>query len=103
MKQNYMKADMQMKNQIYYPEPLLEPELGNTATQLYLFLLRKSLLSGKSDSRYLYLELSVEEISYMIFRSPSTIKRALNRLEEAGLIERRPQGKGKKNHWYVMI
>jgi DNA-binding transcriptional MocR family regulator len=88
------------------PESLLTEDLTATELKAYMLLLRRSFLSARSpkwmdgDGR-IFLYYPIRELAGTLGRSESSVKKALNRLEELELIRRQHQGTGKTNRIYV--
>ena len=88
------------------PESLLTADLSATELKAYMLLLRRSFLSARSpkwtdgDGR-VFLYYPIRELAGTLGRSETSVKKALNRLEELELILRRSQGRGKANRIYV--
>ena len=88
------------------PESLLNTDLSATELKAYMLLLRRSFLSARSpkwtdgDGR-IFLYYPIRELAGTLGRSETCVKKALNRLEELELIQRRYQGRGKANRIYV--
>ena len=88
------------------PESILTLDMSLTECLVYLLLLRRSFLSARSpkwtdgDGR-VFLYYPIRELAGTLGRSETSVKKALNRLEELELILRRSQGRGKANRIYV--
>ena len=60
--------------------------------------------AGMEDTNgILFIRFPIMELSADLSRSPMTVKRALNELENAGLVMRVRQGVGETNHLYILL
>jgi len=67
-------------------------------------LLNEILTDGIQDSNgILFIRFPIMELSAVLSRSPMTVKRSLNELEQAGMIMRVRQGIGEANHIYILL
>jgi DNA-binding MarR family transcriptional regulator len=102
----YHLAGDPMPPHLSLPESLLTEDLTATELKAYMLLLRRSFLSARSpkwmdgDGR-IFLYYPIRELAGTLGRSESSVKKALNRLEELELIRRQHQGTGKTNRIYV--
>ena len=78
-----------------------------TACALYALLLHRSCLSQKSgwvdEWGHVYIRYPIDELCKALKRGRTAVKSALSELEEAGLLERRSQGRSKPNLLYVKL
>ena len=92
---------------IPYPRFLLNMKLTQTARILYALLLDRSKISRnngwKNEKGYIYVIYPIMDLAQVLEKSHMTIKKALNELEDAGLLERQKQGFSKPNLLYVRI
>ena len=81
--------------------------LTQTARILYALLLDRSKISRnngwKNEKGYIYVIYPIMDLAQVLVKSHMTIKKALNELEDAGLLERQKQGFSKPNLLYVRI
>ena len=102
----YHLAGDPMPPHLPLPESLLTADLSATELKAYMLLLRRSFLSARSpkwtdgDGR-IFLYYPIRELAGTLGRSESSVKKALNRLEELELIRREYRGTGKTNRIYV--
>ena len=76
----------------------------STAKVMYCRMLDAILSKGQEDENgILFVCFPVTAIAAVLSRSPMTVKRSLNELENAGLIMRVRQGVGEPNRIYVLI
>lgn len=89
------------------PRFLLDIKLTQTARILYALLLDRSKISRnngwKNEKGYIYVIYPIMDLAQVLEKSHMTIKKALNELEDAGLLERQKQGFSKPNLLYVRI
>ena len=71
-------------------------KLTQTARILYALLLDRSKISRnngwKNEKGYIYVIYPIMDLAQVLEKSHMTIKKALNELEDAGLLERQKQG-----------
>ena len=86
---------------------LFNMKLTQTARILYALLLDRSKISRnngwKNEKGYVYVIYPIMDLAQVLDKSHMTIKKALNELEDAGLLERQKQGFSKPNLLYVRI
>ena len=88
------------------PETLLTMDMSITECRVYMLLLRRSFFSARSerwvdaDGR-VFLYYPIRDLALALRRSATSVKKALNALEEKDLILRLRQGAGKPNRIYV--
>lgn len=81
-----------------------ELPISSTAKVMYARLLEEILTEGIEDSNgILYICFPIMELAIAICRSPMTVKRALNELEQAGMIMWVRQSVGEASHIYILI
>ena len=86
------------------PIAALRLPISSTAKIMYARLLDAALMAGVEDiNGILFVRFPIMELSAALSRSPMTVKRSLNELEDAGLILRVRQGFGEPNKIYVLI
>lgn len=83
-----------------FPRFLLDIDISETASILYMLQLDRAKLSLKSDkwmdcAGHTLLYLPVRELSETLRKSEMTVKSALATLEQTGFIEKMKQGAGK--------
>jgi len=102
-----MTAETRLPSYLPYPRFLLKTQLSMSAQLVYAVLLGRATLSQANnwsdDNDRLYLIFPIASLADAIRRSKTTVKRALNELEAAGLIERRHNGLSAPNHIYVKL
>ncbi len=90
-----------------YPRFLLKMELSHTAKLLYALLLDRSTLSQRNGWQdvegRIYVVYPVMEIADILDKGVTTIKAALNELDNAGLLERKRTGFSAANRLYVKL
>lgn len=103
----YMTERTLIRDYIPYPRFLLEMNLTQTARILYALLLDRSKISRnngwKNEQGYVYVIYPIIDLAQVLDKSHMTIKKALNELEDAGLLVRKKQGFSKPNLLYVRI
>ena len=93
----------------YYPVPrsVLELGLSTTAVLMYGVLLDRATLSRKygfSDvGGWLYVVYPVLELCALLNLGPTTVKKCLNALEEAGLIRRIRRRRQEANRIFLLV
>ena len=91
-----------------YPESLLTMDMSITECRVYMLILRRSHLSARSErwvdgEGRVFLYYPIRDLARALRRSGTSVKKALNALEEKDLILRLRQGAGKPNRIYVKI
>lgn len=90
-----------------YPRFVLGMNLTQTAKVLYALLLDRASLSRKTgwkdEEGHIFVVYPIVYVADDLEKSPMTVKKALNELEEAGLLVRKKQGFSKPNLLYVKI
>ena len=103
----YLTERTLIRDFIPYPRFLLDMKLTQTARILYALLLDRSKISRnngwKNEKGYIYVIYPIMDLAQVLEKSHMTIKKALNELEDAGLLERQKQGFSKPNLLYVRI
>ena len=103
----YLTERTLIRDFIPYPRFLLDTNLTQTARILYALLLDRSKISRnngwKNEKGYIYVIYPIMDLAQVLVKSHMTIKKALNELENAGLLERQKQGFSKPNLLYVRI
>ena len=103
----YLTERTLIRDFIPYPRFLLNMKLTQTARILYALLLDRSKISRnngwKNEKGYIYVIYPIMDLAQVLEKSHMTIKKALNELEDAGLLERQKQGFSKPNLLYVRI
>lgn len=104
MNYEFMLADIIMPPYIPLPKATVQLPISSTAKVMYARLLEEILTEGIEDSNgILYICFPIMELAIAICRSPMTVKRALNELEQAGMIMRIRQSVGEASHIYILI
>lgn len=103
MELNYLTAHTEMPPSMPYPRFLADMEISSTAKLLYVRLLDKTVSEKEADNNgYLYTRFPISEQMAALSKSDATIKRALLELEQARLLERKRQGRGRPNKLYIL-
>ena len=104
MEVEFMTADTTLPPCMPLPRAMLRLPISSTAKIMYARLLDAALMAGGEDiNGILFVRFPIMELSAALSRSPMTVKRSLNELEDAGLILRVRQGFGEPNKIYVLI
>ena len=104
MNYEFMMIDTPLPPCMPLPRATLRLPVSNTAKVMYARLLDEILTDGVEDSNgILFIRFPIVELAAALSRSPMTVKRSLNELEDAGLILRVRQGFGEPNKIYVLI
>lgn len=103
----YMTATSEITAYLPYPRFLLTADLTLTARLVYTLLLDRTTLSQKNDwvdeAGHIYVFFTLSALSEALKRSTMTIKKALNELESADLIERKRHGFSAPNRIFVKL
>lgn len=103
----YMTAQTRIPAFLPYPRFLLKMELTNTATVLYALLLDRAKLfrrnGWKDEKGQIYLIYPISNMAQDLGKSPTTIKKVMRELEDAGLVEKKRQGFCMPNILYIKI
>lgn len=100
----FMTASTPLPPSVPLPKAAMRIQVSSTAKVMYARMLDEALTNGTEDvNGILFVRFPIKELSAALSRSQQTCKRALNDLEEAGLIVRVRQGIGKPNKIYVRI
>ena len=103
----YMTEQTRLPAFLPYPRFLLDMDLTQTARVLYALLLDRSTLSRKNGwkdrEEHIYLIYTIADLAKDLGKSHMTIKKALNELMDAGLLEKRKQGFSKPNLLFVRL
>ena len=104
MEVEFMTADTPLPPCMPLPRAMLRLPISSTAKVMYARLLDEILTDGVEDSNgILFIRFPIVDLAAALSRSPMTVKRSLNELEDAGLILRVRQGFGEPNKIYVLI
>lgn len=104
MKSEFMTIDSPLPPCMPLPGAMLRLPISSTAKVMYSRLLDAILTAGMEDANgILFIRFPIMELSAALSRSPMTVKRVLNELENAGLVMRVRQGIGEANHLYVLL
>ena len=104
MEFEFMTADTVLPPCMPLPAAMLRLPISSTAKVMYARLLDEILTDGVEDSNgILFIRFPIVDLAAALSRSPMTVKRSLNELEDAGLILRVRQGFGEPNKIYVLI
>ena len=103
----YMTDQTQIPVYLPYPRFLLGMDLTQTAKVLYALLLDRASLSRKTgwkdEEGHIFVVYPIAYLADDLRKSHMTVKKALNELEEAGLLVRKKQGFSKPNLLYIKI
>ena len=104
MKSKFMTIDTPLPPYMPLPGAMLRLPISSTAKVMYFCLLDAILTAAIEDANgILFIRFPIMELSAALSRSPMTVKRALNELENAGLVMRVRQGVGETNHLYILL
>ena len=100
----FMTADTVLPPCMPLPAAMLRLPISSTAKVMYARLLDEILTDGVEDSNgILFIRFPIVDLAAALSRSPMTVKRSLNELEQAGMIMRVRQGIGEANHIYILL
>lgn len=104
MEFEFMTADTVLPPCMPLPAAILRLPISSTAKVMYARLLDEILTDGVEDSNgILFIRFPIVDLAAALSRSPMTVKRSLNELEQAGMIMRVRQGIGEANHIYILL
>ena len=104
MKSEFITIDTPLPPCMPLPGAMLRLPISSTAKVMYSRLLNAILTAGMEDANgILFIRFPIMELSAELSRSPMTVKRALNELENADLVMRVCQGVGEANHLYILL
>ena len=104
MEFEFMTADTVLPPCMPLPAAMLRLPISSTAKVMYARLLDEILTDGVEDSNgILFIRFPIVDLAAVLSRSPMTVKRSLNELEQAGMIMRVRQGIGEANHIYILL
>ena len=104
MEFEFMTADTVLPPCMPLPTAMLRLPVSSTAKVMYARLLDATLTVGTEDTNgILFVRFPIVELAAALSRSPMTVKRSLNELEQAGMIMRVRQGIGEANHIYILL
>ena len=104
MEFEFMTADTVLPPCMPLPAAMLRLPISSTAKVMYGRLLDEILTDGVEDSNgILFIRFPIVDLAAALSRSPMTVKRSLNELEQAGMIMRVRQGIGEANHIYILL
>ena len=104
MEFEFMTADTVLPPCMPLPAAMLRLPISSTAKVMYARLLDEILTDGVEDSNgILFIRFPIVDLAAALSRSPMTVKRSLNELEQAGMIMRVRQGIGEANHIYILL
>ena len=104
MEVEFMTADTVLPPCMPLPAAMLRLPISSTAKVMYARLLDEILTDGVEDSNgILFIRFPIVDLAAALSRSPMTVKRSLNELEQAGMIMRVRQGIGEANHIYILL
>lgn len=104
----YLQRDTQIPPYMAYPRFLLTMDISETAKLVYVLLLDRARLSmqndGWTDERgHVFICYTIQSLAETTGKCEMTIKDALAKLEQIGLIYRQRQGAGKPSRIYVRV
>lgn len=86
------------------PRAVLRLPISSTAKVLYARLLDEIITNGVEDRNgILFIRFPIVDLAAALARSPMTVKRILNELEQAGMILRVRQSIGEPNLIYILV
>ena len=104
MQTDYMTSGTELPPHIPYPRFLLTVNMKPITKVVYVILLDAAMRTQTVDRHgRRYAALSVDDIAGMIDRTPATVRKALNELEGAGLVERMPTSYKTPDRLYVKL
>ena len=104
MEFEFMTADTVLPPCMPLPAAMLRLPISSTAKVMYARLLDEILTDGVEDSNgILFIRFPIVDLAAALSRSPMTVKRSLNELEQDGMIMRVRQGIGEANHIYILL
>ena len=104
MEFEFMTADTVLPPCMPLPAAMLRLPISSTAKVMYARLLDEILTDGVEDSNgILFIRFPIVDLAAALSRSPMTVKRSLDELEQAGMIMRVRQGIGEANHIYILL
>ena len=104
MEFEFMTADTVLPPCMPLPAAMLRLPISSTAKVMYARLLDEILTDGVEDSNgILFIRFPIVDLAAALSRSPMTVKRSLNELEQAGMIMRVRQGIGEANHIDILL
>ena len=104
MEFEFMTADTVLPPCMPLPAAMLRLPISSTAKVMYARLLDEILTDGVEDSNgILFIRFPIVDLAAALSRSPMTVKRSLNELEQAGMIMRVRQGIGEADHIYILL
>ena len=104
MEFEFMTADTVLPPCMPLLAAMLRLPISSTAKVMYARLLDEILTDGVEDSNgILFIRFPIVDLAAALSRSPMTVKRSLNELEQAGMIMRVRQGIGEANHIYILL
>jgi len=100
--------DSLMPPYMAYPRFLLTLDISETAKLIYVLLLDRARLSMKNEGwedkdGHVFIHYTIESLASATGKSQMTIKDALKKLEQQGLILRQRQGAGKPSRIFVRV
>ena len=104
MEFEFMTAGTPLPPCMPLPLALLRLPASSTAKVMYALMLDETLLYGMEDENgILYIHFPIRELAAALSRSTMTIKRAMNELDEMGLVMRVRKDFSKPNRIYLLI
>ena len=104
MQTDYITSGAKLPPHIPYPSFLLTADMKLITKVVYAVVLDAAMRSQTWDKHgRRYAALSVDDIARMLDRTPATVRKALNELEGAELVERMPASYKAPDHIYVKL
>jgi hypothetical protein len=104
MDYEFMITDTPLPPCVPLPRAAVNLPISSTAKVLYARLLGEILTNGIPDRNgILFIRFPIMELAAALSRSPMTVKRSLNELEQAGMIMRVRRNVGEANHIYILL
>lgn len=103
---HYLTEKTQLPQFFQFPFFLLDQPISTTAKIVYMILYDRSRLSmqnGWQDDGKIYTIYPIVSIANRIHRSVSSVKTAMNELEQCGLLERKSGGFSKPNLLFIRM
>ena len=104
MEFEFMTAGTPLPPCMPLPTALLRLPASSTAKVMYARMLDETLVSGMEDENgILYIHFPIRELAAALSRSTMTIKRAMNELDDMGLVMRLRRDFSTPNRIYLLI
>lgn len=101
---DFMTKERVIADWVVFPRFLMDYDIGFTAKWTYTLLYNELLNCGEPDADgHYFVQTPVAELAKMLHKSESSIKRALQELEGAGLVVRRRKAVGAVTRTYPLV